>query len=143
MPKPTKEELANMHWRDRYEYESAQKNRSLDKLSEQELVERIEGNNLDHYFAIWQVLGRKGTIAHAVMPMWRYLQRSPGERNMLNRYHCAAALFTILDMPDPASKSDLRKQVQWDSLGEDARQAALLRLRTIIEEQLALEKDID
>ena len=140
MPKPTKEELAKMHWRDRYEYEATQASKEIGALSERELVERIERNQLDHYFSIWQAIGRKGTVTHAAMPMWCYLQRSPGERNMHNRYHCAAALFKILDMPDPASKSDLRKHVQWDSLGEDARQEALLRLKAIIEEQLAFEK---
>ena len=123
-----------MHWRDRYEYEAGQEFKTLDKLYERDLVEKIERNHLGKYFAIWRVIAQKGTVSHAAMPMWRYLQRSPGERNMHNRYHCAAALFQILGIADPASESDLRKQVQWDSQGEEARQQALLRLRDIIEE---------
>ena len=55
---------------------------------------------------------------------------------MLNRYHCANALFQILGMPDPASQSELRKRVQWDTYGEEARQEALLELKKIIETQL-------
>ena len=38
---PTEEELAKMHWRERYEYEAGQESKALDKLSEHELVERI------------------------------------------------------------------------------------------------------
>jgi len=53
----------------------------------------------------------------------------------LDRYHCAGALFQILGMPDPASKSDLRPRVQWDYNGEDARQQALLELEQIILEK--------
>ena len=70
------------------------------------------------------------------MVLWRYLQRSPGKPNMLNRYHCSAALFNILGMPDPASENSLRKRVQWDHEGEPARQKALLELKDIIEGQL-------
>jgi hypothetical protein len=134
MSRKSKQELSKMHWRDRYEYEAGQEFNSLDKLNERELVEKIEKNHIGSYFAIWRVIARKGTPSQAAMPMWRYLQRSPGERNMHNRYHCAAALFQILGRPDPASESDLRKQVQWDSHGEEARQQALLKLKAIIEE---------
>jgi hypothetical protein len=134
MTKPTKEELAKMHWKDRYEYEAAGESNTLNRLSERELVSRIERNLVGSYFALWRAIAKKGTVANAAMPMWRYLQRSPGERNMHNRYHCAAALFQILSMPDPASESDLRKQVQWDSHGEETRQQALLKLKRIIEE---------
>ena len=133
MSKKSNQELAKMHWKDRYEYEAAGEFSRFSKLNERELIEKIEKNHLGKYFAIWRVIAQKGTVSHAAMPMWRYLQRSPGERNMHNRYHCAAALFQILGIPDPASESDLRKQVQWDSQGEEARQQALLSLRDIIE----------
>lgn len=134
MPKPTKEDLAKMHWKDRYEFESAQESQRMDKLSEQALIAKIEQDNLDQYFGVWRAIGRKGSLANAAMPMWRYLQRNPGKQKMLHRYHCAAALFQILGMSDPASENELRKQVQWDSHGEEARQQALLELKEIIEE---------
>jgi len=124
-----------MHWKDRYEYEARAAVNRHDRLSERELIKIIERNNVGQYFAVWSALGRKGTVANAAMPMWHYLQRNPGKHHMLNRYHCTAALFQILGMPDPASKSDLRKGVQWDSHGEEARQEALLELRAIIEER--------
>ena len=134
MSGPSKRDSSKMHWRDRYEVEAGQAFNSTMKLDEKALIARVEKNLIDPYFTTWRALARKGTVANAAMPMWRYLQRKPGKHNMLNRYHCAAALFEILGMPDPASESELRKQVQWDSHGEEARQEALLRLKKIIEE---------
>jgi hypothetical protein len=133
----SEEELRKMHWRDRYEYEAQRQGEAYKGFDEQRLVERINKNLLDPYFAIWRAIGAKGTVENSAMALWRYLQRSPGDAHMLNRYHCAAALLTILDMPDPASQNSLRKRVQWDHQGEPARQEALLELRGIIEARLA------
>lgn len=127
------EELSKMHWRDRYEYEAQRQDEAFSHYDEQRLIERIDKDLLDPYFAIWRAIGRKGTIENSAMALWRYLQRSPGDTNMLNRYHCAAALFTILGMPDPASENPLRKRVQWDHDGEPVRQEALLELKALIE----------
>lgn len=58
------------------------------------------------------------------------------ERDMLQRYHCAAALFQIVGMPDPNCKNELRQRVQWNHEGEASRQNALLELKeTIIHAQ--------
>ena len=130
----SEEELRKMHWRDRYEYEARRQANAFSKYDEQRLIDRIEKNLLDPYFAIWREIGRKGTIENSAMVLWRYLQRSPGKHNMLNRYHCTAALFRIMGMPDPASENPLRKRVQWDHQGEPARQEALLELKALIEE---------
>ena len=70
------------------------------------------------------------------MVLWNYLKRTPGKHNMLNRYHCAAALFQILGRQDPASENSLRKRVQWDHKGEEARQQALLELKALIDSLL-------
>jgi hypothetical protein len=137
MAQKSKEELDKMHWRDRYEYEAQRQGDALRNHDEEQLIARIERGLLDPYFATWRAIGRKGSLENSAMVLWRYLQRSPGKHNMLNRYHCAAALFTILGMPDPASENPLRKRVQWDHEGEPVRQEALLELRAIIEERLA------
>jgi len=134
MDEKSEEELRKMHWRDRYEYESRRQADALSKYDERQLLDRIERNLLDPYFAIWRAVGKKGTIENSAMVLWRYLQRSPGEQNMLNRYHCTAALFEILGRPDPAVENPLRKRVQWDNDGELARQNALLELKALIEE---------
>jgi hypothetical protein len=137
MKRKSEEELRKMHWRDRYEYEASRQADALRNSDEQQLIARVEKNLLDPYFAVWRAIGKKGTLERSAMVLWRYLQRSPGKHNMLNRYHCAAALFAILGMPDPASDNSLRKRVQWDHEGEPARQEALLELREIIEARLA------
>lgn len=126
-----------MHWRDRYEYEAKRQAEVFRNYDEQQLVERVDKNLLDPYFGVWRAISREGTVENSAMALWRYLQRSPGKQNMLNRYHCAAALFTILGMADPASENSLRKRVQWDHEGEAARQEALLELKAIIEGQIA------
>ena len=136
MANKSEEELSKMHWRDRYEYEARRQADAFRSYDEQKLIQRIEKNLLDPYFAIWRAIGEKGTVENSAMVLWRYLQRSPGDANMLNRYHCAAALFNILGIPDPASENPLRKRVQWDHEGEPARQEALLELKAIIESLL-------
>jgi hypothetical protein len=136
MERKSEEELRKMHWRDRYEYEAQLQTETFDNYDEQKLVARIEKNLLDPYFAIWRAIGRKGTVEGSAMVLWDYLQRSPGKPNTLNRYHCSAALFEILGMPDPAVENPLRKRVQWDHEGEPARQEALLELKGIIEGKL-------
>lgn len=125
-----------MHWRERYAYEAEKAATALKNHSEEQLLERVRNNSLDPYFATWRALAKIGTIEKSAMVMWEFLERSPGKANMLHRYHCAAALFQILNMPDPASQNELRKQVQWDSKGEEARQEALLTLKAIIENKL-------
>ncbi|MFN2221353.1 MAG: hypothetical protein ACK2UH_02280 [Candidatus Promineifilaceae bacterium] len=136
MKRKSEDELRKMHWRDRYEYEAQRQEEAYENFNEQRLIERIDKDLLDPYFAIWRAIGKKGTLENSAMTLWRYLQRSPGDKNMLNRYHCAAALFAILGMPDPASQNSLRKRVQWDHEGEPARQEALLELREMLEARL-------
>ncbi len=141
MDRKSEDELRKMHWRDRYEYEAQRQGEAYASYSEQRLIERIDKDLLDPYFAIWRAIGVKGTVENSAMALWRYLQRSPRDAHMLNRYHCAAALFAILGMPDPASQNSLRKRVQWDHGDEPARQEALLELREIIEVRLGKSRD--
>ena len=126
-------ELRKMHWRDRYDYEAQRQADAYRDFDERRLLRRIEEDQLDPYFVIWRAIGEKGTVKNSAMVLWRYLQRSPGDANMLNRYHCAAALFNIMGMPDPNSENPLRKRVQWTYEGEPARQEALLELKALIE----------
>jgi hypothetical protein len=133
MTKKRKQELDRMHWKDRYEYEARQTAESLQVLGEEELIERIRGNRLDPYFAIWRAIGGKGTLQGSAMVLWNFLQKNPGKQKMLHRYHCADALFKIIGMPDPATKNELRKRVQWAHQGEERRQTALIELKELIQ----------
>ncbi|HET6443136.1 MAG TPA: hypothetical protein VFI27_01030 [candidate division Zixibacteria bacterium] len=133
MTKKHRQELDRMHWKDRYEYEARQAAESMLGFSEAELIERIRGNRLDPYFAIWRAIGRIGTVQGSALVLWAFLQSNPGEQKMLHRYHCADALFKILELPDPASKNELRERVQWAHQGEEKRLEALLELKGLIE----------
>jgi hypothetical protein len=127
---------AKMHWRDRWEYEANLEYKALSKLPEEELDTRIKKGRVGRYYQLWRVIGNKGTLENSGMVLWNYLKGNPGDSFMHERYHCAAALFNILGMPDPASETEIRKRVQWDHYGEEARQLALLELEEIIHEML-------
>ena len=133
---PTQDELARMHWRDRWEYEARQERETLQALKEKALLDRVRQGDTGDYYQIWRVIGEKGTPEGSARVLWEYLQSHPGEYANLDRYHCAAVLFQVLGMPDPNSKGDLRPRVQWDHEGEEARQKALLELERIIVEKV-------
>lgn len=137
MRKYTDEELENMHWKDRWEYEAELESERQAALSEDELVARLQAGHLDGYFAVWDTFAKIGTLHTSALPLWEFLRDHPGEGWMLDRYHCAAALFTILGRPDPDCQDELRCRVQWDHDGEDARQQALLELKAEIDARLA------
>lgn len=137
MRKYTDEELENMHWKDRWEYEAELESERQAALSEDELVSRLQAGYLDGYYALWDTFTKTGTLQKSALPLWDFLRDHPGEYWMLHRYHCAAALFTILGRPDPDCKDELRCRVQWEHDGEDARQQALLDLRAEIDARLA------
>lgn len=129
---PAEKDLNKMHWKERYEYEADRTLQALYRLPEDDLLRAIQENRIDPYFAAWYAIAKTGTLRKAAPVLWDFLRRSPGEGNMLNRYHCAAALFSLLGRPDPDCKDPLRRGVQWDHEGEEARQAALNELWTVI-----------
>jgi len=130
------EKLQKMHWKERWEYEAAHERARFRSLSEAELLEKVQKNQVGSYYMFWYVLAEKGTVTKAAPVLWEYLQKHPGKSHDLDRYHCTAALFQILGMPDPYCKNELRKQVQWDHKGEGARQLALQGLKKIIDMQI-------
>jgi hypothetical protein len=129
---PTREELAKMHWRDRYEYEAKREAENLGKQTEQELLKRIQTGNLGSYFQIWYEIGKKGTLKDSAMVLLEFLQQHPGDNSMHHRYHCSAALLRIVYGTNTVGDDELRKQIQWDHAGEEMRQLKLLELREII-----------
>ena len=128
----TKDELAKMDWRDRYEYEAKLEAQKLGKASEQQLLKRVQSGDLDFYFAIWRELGEKGSLENSALVLLEFLQQHPGENYMHHRYHCAGALLKIVYGTNTAGDDELRKQIQWDHEGEEIRQLKLLELREII-----------
>lgn len=132
MPKPEKFNS----WQDEYEWHAASTTRSLSRLSEQQLLERIRNRQFDPYFAVWQALRKKGTLRNSAPVCLEVLREESGQQAMLQRYHCTGALFALMgEKENPLD--DLRKRVQWDHEGEDARQAAINILEAAILEILA------
>jgi hypothetical protein len=123
---------AQMHWRDRWEYEARREGEKYSKQSEAKLLSQVQQGNLGSYYQIWYVLGRKGTLQNAALVLLAFLQQHPGDENMLHRYHCSAALLKIIYKSDILPTDELRKQIQWDHEGEEMRQRKLLELRTVI-----------
>lgn len=123
------------NWQDEYEWHAASTARSLSRLSEEQLLQRVRNRQFDHYFAVWQVLRKKGTLRNCAPVLLKVLREEVGKPNMLQRYHCAGALFALMgERENPLE--DLRKRVQWDHAGEEARQAAIDSLEEIIQELL-------
>lgn len=131
MKKP--EKFSN--WRDEYEWHAASEFRSLSKLSEEQLLQRIKIRQFDHYFAIWRVLRKKGTLRNCAPLFLNVLRKEVGKQNMLQRYHCAGALFELMGEKE-YPLSELRRRVQWDHEGEEARQTAIDELEELIKEML-------
>jgi len=119
------------NWQDAWEHEARQTRSAYQNFTEAELIQKVEQNQTDMFYQIWSVLGEKGTRKNAALPMWQYLKDHPGEKYMLDRYHCTAALFKILKINNKEHE-ELEKQVKWDHDGEEARQEALKKLKKII-----------
>ena len=129
---PTREELAKMHWRDRWEYEAKREAQNYGKLSERALLERIQKDNLGFHYQIWYEIGKKGTLENSALVLLEFLQQHPGDNNMHHRYHCAGALLKIIYKVDSIPTDETRKKIQWDHEGEEMRQQKLLELQEII-----------
>ncbi len=114
-------------WRGRYEQQSAENIHFLLKLSEAQLLNRIRKRQFDPYFSIWRAIGKKGSLENAAPVLIKYLKEAKGKTNMLNRYNCAGALFSLMGEKD-YSKDGLRAKVQWGHQGEEARQLAINHL---------------
>lgn len=119
------------NWRDEYEWHSNDAFLSMMELSEDQLLQRVGNRHFDPYFAIWRALRAKGTLKHCAPFMLKTLREQVGRQAMLQRYHCAGALFALMGKEE-YPLADLRKRVQWDHEGEAARQAAI----DILEEQI-------
>jgi methylated-DNA-protein-cysteine methyltransferase-like protein len=133
------QEIQELHWKDRWEYEAERTTESLEQLSEQELVDRVKHNQLDSYFSLWYTLARKATTRTTAIALWQFLKDHPGEDSMLDRYHCATALFRILGFTSNNDElPELQRRVQWDHEGEAKRQAALIELKHIIDREKKL-----
>lgn len=120
------------HWHEAYEWHAAKTTHTLSQLSEQQLLKRVQNRQFDPYFSIWRVLGEKGSLKNCAPHFIKVLREEVGKNAMLQRYHCAGALFALMG-EKAGTISELRKRVQWDHEGEAARQVAIDELEERIQ----------
>jgi hypothetical protein len=123
------------HWKDAWEWHASQTAASYDEMSGPHLLDLIRGRNYDSYYTIWYRLDGKTTLAEAAPVLLEVLRRESAENMDLVRYHCAAALFSLMGY-DTEQISPLRARVQWAHAGEPARQEAIDELELEISERL-------
>ena len=123
------------NWKDAWEWHAQQTHTNFSQHTEDELLRKIEQRHYDQFYTIWDALANCGTVEKSAPVLLEVLRREAGESLMLIRYHCAGALFRLLGYPDEPMPA-LRKQVQWDTNGEQARQEALDTLEVLINEHL-------
>lgn len=123
------------NWQEAWEWHAQQTKGDYDQQTEAELLKRIQKRQYDPYYQIWYSLGEIGSLLNCAPTLLMALRRDSGEDNMLNRYHCASAIFRLLGYPDEPLP-ELRKRVQWDKEGEAARQAAIDELEQLIQTKL-------
>ncbi|HZU86446.1 MAG TPA: hypothetical protein VFF78_03115 [Anaerolineaceae bacterium] len=119
------------HWKEAWEWYADQASKHFAQQSEAQLLEQIAAGQYDAYYTIWYTLRQIGSLKTCAPVLLEVLRREVGEDQMLIRYHCAAALFHLMGYPDDPIP-DLRARVQWDHHGEEARQAAIMELRSLI-----------
>lgn len=122
------------HWKEAWKWYASETERVYDRLSEAELLQRIEAGQYDGYYTIWYSLRRRGSLARSAPVLIEVLRREQGPDNDLIRYHCTAALFYLLGYPDEPIPA-LRARVQWSHHGEEARQAAIDEVEKMVQQQ--------
>jgi hypothetical protein len=121
------------HWKDAWEWHADQADKFYAGQSEEQLLAWIAEGQYDAYYQIWYNLREIGRLKNCASLLLEVLRRETGEDRMFIRYHCAAALFHLMGYPDEPLP-ELRKRVQWDFEGEEARQKAIGDLRLMIED---------
>lgn len=121
------------NWQEAWEWHARETRDFYATQDADALLAQIRAGHYDEYYTIWYAVAEKSTLAEAAPVLLDVLRREAGQAQMLVRYHCAAALFRLLGHPTQSSPP-LRERVQWDHLGEDARQAAIEELAAQIAE---------
>ncbi|HDS11281.1 MAG TPA: hypothetical protein ENN77_00065 [Candidatus Wirthbacteria bacterium] len=120
----------SLHWKERWELEAGREYEKYFAMSVQQLLIEIRAGRLGLYYQIWQALGDKADKS-ACLVLWEFLRDNPAKESELQRYHCAGALFKLLDAGDEFERI-WRPQVQWGHEGEEKRQQSLQKLKKLI-----------
>lgn len=84
-----------MDWRERYEIEAASELATFDQEPVYELLDRVANRMYGKYFSLWRSIAQRAELEQAGWLLFEVLQTEP---EYLQRYHCAAALLTLMGL---------------------------------------------
>jgi hypothetical protein len=82
-----------MGWREVWEDEAQAEYDVFCAMPLASLLERVARNELGSYYVIWNAIATKGDLRLAGWPLFEFASSTAP---YLHRYHCAAALLTLL-----------------------------------------------
>ena len=82
-----------MDWREHWEQDAQAEYEAFCASSLDTLLDRVAGMRLGSHYMIWPAIAAKGNLQRAGWPLYRFTRSGAP---YLHRYHCAAALLTLL-----------------------------------------------
>jgi len=80
-------------WRETWEQHADQERGVLGETPVSELVERVRAGQFGGYYRIWYVLAERAKLGEVGWVLFSVLE---SQADYLDRYHCAAALLSLL-----------------------------------------------
>ena len=82
-----------MNWRQDWEYHSEQNRKKLDAIPVEQLLRQVRNGQYGDYYSIWYSIAERSTLKQAGWILFEILSK---KIDYLYRYHCAAALLSLL-----------------------------------------------
>jgi hypothetical protein len=100
-------------WKEDIEKKMGLEYKEYGKLSEIELITKLESKNWGTYYSIWNALKKIGTI-ESIPSLTKMLSSLKEEKTNNNRYHCAEILYILCKknnqpLPEIMNDPDLKK----------------------------------
>ncbi len=111
-------------WRKQYEDDAEAQAKRFARFSDRKLLEAIRRRATGDYYVIWYELAKRTATAETCWLLYDVLQ---SDRPYLERYHCAAALLTLLRCKE---FEEVELSADWEIVSEN-----LTKLRAIVESQ--------
>ena len=84
-----------MHWRDEYEVHADRARAAVDALPVETLLDDVRRGHYGEYYGVWYSIADRASLEIAGWILFDILHR---DIDYLYRYHCAAALLSLLEV---------------------------------------------
>lgn len=84
-------------WKDLWEQHAAAERAAYDQRPIGDLLQAARSGQVGSYHTLWDAIAARATLEQAG---WTLLDVLASRADYLDRYHCAAALLKLLNMPD-------------------------------------------